>query len=211
MRQKLANFFISTFLLFGLSFNSIAAQAPDDLVRETFDTVVAQIQSNRSLYEQDSAALYAMLDEYLVPALNLPFMVDLILGKDLASSTPASQHQELVDEFKILLLRTYATGILFATGDEEVVYDPLDLAPDAYRTDINLKLETSEGASFPIKLQMTTRKGRWTKEDLGEWKVYNLEVAGQNIARLYRATFARTLKEKGVEGLISDLRAKNTV
>ena len=209
MKQKIASIILASMLLLGLTTNAIAAQAPDQVVRDTFDAVVEQIQQNRSVYEKDNAALYAMLEQHLVPSLNIPFMVDLILGKELATTTPPAQHQELVDEFKILLLRTYATGILHATGDEKVVYENVELEPGAYRTDINLKLLTADGGEFPIKLKMTTRNGRWSKEDSGLWRAYNLEVAGQNIARLYRSTFARTLKEKGVEGLISNLRAKN--
>lgn len=209
MKQKVASFILASILLISLTTNALAAKAPDQVVRDTFNAVVNQIQENRSVYQKDNAALYAMLEENLVPSLNIPFMVDLILGKDLATSTPAGQHQELVEEFKVLLLRTYATGILYATGDEEVVYENNVLEPGAYRTDVNVKLITANGGEFPIKLKMTTRNNRWGKEDSGLWRAYNLEVAGQNIARLYRATFARTLKEQGVEGLISNLRAKN--
>lgn len=210
IKQKVASFILACVLLLGLTSNAMAAKTPDEVARETFDNVVSQIQANRGVYEKDSAALYDMLEEYLLPSLNLGFMVDLILGKELATSTPASQHKELVDEFKVLLLRTYASGILYATGDDEVVYEKVDLAPDAYRADLNVKLVTANGGDFPIKLKMTTRNGRWSKEDSGQWRAYNLIVAGQNIARLYRATFARTLKEQGVEGLINNLRTKNT-
>ncbi len=192
-------------------FNSAAfAKAPDQVVRDTFDTVVGQIQANRSVYEKDTAALYQMLDKNLVPSLNIPFMVDLILGKELATNISAEKRSALVDEFKTLLLRTYATGILYATGEEEVVYEPLKLAPGAYRADVMVKLITAKGGEFPIKLQMTTRESRWNKNDTGQWRAYNLEVAGQNIARLYRATFSRTLKEKGVDGLIDSLRGRNS-
>ena len=212
MKHKLTNFLLSSLLFIGLMTTSsaFAAKTPDQVVRETFDIVVDQIQSNRDVYEKDNAALFSMLEENFVTSLNISFMVDLILGKELATDTSAEQHQALVEEFKTLLLRTYATGILYATGEEKVVYENLDLEPGAYRTDVNVRLVTSDGAEFPIKLKMTTRKSRWSKEDSGQWRAYNLEVAGQNIARLYRATFARTLKEEGVEGLIDNLRSKNS-
>jgi len=36
-----------------------------------------------------------------------------------------------------------------------------------------------------------------------------MEVVGINFIRTYRASFAATLQQKGIDGLISDLRAKN--
>ena len=193
-----------------LASTAIAAKAPDKVVQDTFNQVVSNIQANRALYSGNTQALYKMLEKDLVPSLNIPFMVDMILGKELATTTPAAKRAELATEFKRLLLRTYATGILYATGDEKVVYEPVNVAPDAYRTDVNLKLITAQGGEFPIKLQMTTRKSRWSMENTGQWRAYNLEVAGQNIARLYRSTFASTLKSKGVDGLIQSLRSKNS-
>ncbi len=210
MKKILSTFLIYTSLVFALVANASTAKAPDQVVRQTFDTVVGEIQANRDLYQNDSKALYAMLEEALVPSLNISFMMDLILGKELATKTPAAKRDMLVSEFKTLLLRTYASGILYATGDEKVVYEPLKLGSDAYRADVMVKLVTAEGGEFPIKLQMTTRESRWNKNDTGKWRAYNLEVAGQNIARLYRATFARTLKEQGVDGLIASLRSRNS-
>ena len=212
LTNKLCKSVISLVLAasFLLASTSASASTPDQVVKTTFDKIVANIQANRAVYESDTSELHSMLERDLVPSLNIPFMVDLIIGKKLATSVAQSKKDELAQEFKQLLLKTYATGILYATGEEEVVYEPIDLAPNAYRALVNLKLLTADGGEFPIKLYMTTRKSRWSKETGSAWRAYNLEVAGQDIARLYRATFSATLNADGIDGLIASLRAKNS-
>jgi ABC-type transporter MlaC component len=37
-----------------------------------------------------------------------------------------------------------------------------------------------------------------------------MEVVGINVIRTYKASFAATLQQKGIDGLIADLRAKNS-
>ena len=61
---------------------------------------------------------------------------------------------------------------------------------------------SSSGEAYPIILSMSNRKDT-------QWRAYNLDVSGINFIRTYRSSFEKTLQEKGIDGLIADLRAKN--
>lgn len=179
-----------------------AMTGPEEVVKTTVDTMVESLRVNRELYENDSQALYKMLDETLLPALHVQRMADLILGKKMSQKATQTQKVQFVDEFKTLLLQTYATGLLNATGEEKVVYEPVTLAPGADKVKIKAKLVTAAGDEFPITLSMSNRRDT-------RWRAYNLDVAGIDFIRTYRSTFKQTLVEKGIDGLIAELRSKN--
>jgi phospholipid transport system substrate-binding protein len=189
-------------LLFIASGQVHAMQSPEDVVKQTVDSMVAKLQANRVTYQSDTQALYDMLDETLLPALHVPRMADLILGKKTANAATQEQKNAFAAEFKTFLLQSYATGLLHATGDEQVVYDPVNLAPDADKVKIKAKLISATGEEYPIVLSMSNRKDT-------RWRAYNLDIAGIDFIRTYRSSFALTLKEKGIDGLIGDLRGKN--
>lgn len=179
-----------------------AMQSPHDVVRQTVDSMVAKLEANRATYEANNQALYDMLDETLLPALHVPRMADLILGKKAANSATDEQKNAFVKEFKTFLLQSYATGLLNATGKEKVIYEPTELAPGDDKVKVKAKLISASGEEFPIVLSMSNRNDT-------RWRAYNLDVAGIDFIRTYRSSFALSLKEKGIDGLINDLRGKN--
>lgn len=188
-------------LYIGLS-SAQAMQSPQDVVRQTVDDMVAKLHDNRDVYKADNQALYDMLDDTLIPVLHVPRMADLILGKKVASKATAEQKSAFVEEFKTFLLQSYATGLLNATGKEQVLYEPVNLAPGADKVKIKAKLVSASGEEYSIVLSMSNRRDT-------RWRAYNLDIAGIDFIRTYRSSFALTLKEKGIDGLTDDLRGKN--
>ncbi|RBP49660.1 MlaC/ttg2D family ABC transporter substrate-binding protein [Arenicella xantha] len=179
-----------------------AMKAPDQVVKETVDSMVSKLQSNRAAYTADNKALYGMLEETLIPALNVTRMADLILGREVATSATPAQKKAFIKEFKAFLLQSYATGLLNATGEEKVIYEPVNMKPGADRVKVKATLISSDGASYPIVLSMSNK-------DDTQWRAYNMEVVGINVIRTYKASFAATLQQEGIDGLIANLRAKN--
>lgn len=200
-RAPIKSLILLMFLL-GFTAQSQAMKSPDVVVKETVDTMVSKLQANRALYTKDNTALYAMLNEVLIPALHVDRMADLILGREFSRSSSAAQKKAFVAEFKTFLLQSYATGLLNASGDEKVVYEPVILAPGVDKVKVKARLVSAAGEEYPITLSMSNRNDT-------QWRAYNLDVAGINFIRTYRSSFAQTLQEKGIDGLVADLRAKN--
>lgn len=189
-------------VLVGFTAQAYAMKSPDVVVKETVDTMVSKLQSNRAEYKANNQALYDMLNEVLIPVLHVERMGDLILGKDFARNSSKEQKAAFVSEFKTFLLQSYATGLLNASGEEKVLYEPIDLAPGADKVKVKALLVSSTGEKYAITLSMSNRKDT-------QWRAYNLDVAGVNFIRTYRSSFALTLQEKGIDGLVADLRNKN--
>ncbi|GAA6139162.1 hypothetical protein NBRC116583_29090 [Arenicella sp. 4NH20-0111] len=180
-----------------------AMQSPDQVVRSTVDTMVAKIQANRDAYKADETKLYKMLEDTLIPSIHMSRMANQILGKTYARSSTAAQKAEFAEVFKDFILTTYASGLLSATGKEKVNYKPINLKPGADIVKVEAELVSAAGESYPINLYMSNRKDT-------RWRAFNIEVAGVNFVRNYRSTFKPVLDQKGIQGLIADLRRKSS-
>ena len=141
----------------------------------------------RTFLTQEQAKLVLFPNKTLTP-------VPIELSKE--------QKKAFVAEFKTFLLQSYATGLLNASGNEKVVYEPINLAPGADKVKVKAQLISASGEAYPIILSMSNRKDT-------QWRAYNLEVAGINFIRTYRSSFSQTLQQKGIDGLVADLRKKN--
>ena len=194
-------------LVLALSMLSIATHAqamksPEQVVKETVNAMVNNIQVNRATYTSNTGALYAMVNEVLVPKIHVDRMSNLILGRENSRLATPAQKKSFAQEFKTFLMRSYATALLEYTGSEEVVYEPVNMAPNADKVTVKAKLIASDGQSYPINLYMSNRRDT-------QWRAYNIEVAGINFVGTYRSTFGDIIARKGIDGLINELRAKN--
>ena len=178
-----------------------AMTPPEQVVKNTVDAIVTNIQANRDLYKSNNGALYEMVEETLVPAIHVPRMSRLILGSYSKQASP-EQIEAFSKEFQTFLMRSYATALLEYTGNEEVIYLPVERAAGDDKVVVKAELVSASGQSYAINLYMSNRRDT-------QWRAYNMEVAGINFIGTYRATFKNTLDTKGVQGLIDDLKVKN--
>jgi len=195
--------FITLVFGFVMAFNVHAQQkAPDLVVKDTVDAIVANIQENRELYKKDTNALYTMVEDTLVPSLHVTRMAKLILGKKYAKTSSEQQINEFASEFQTFIMRVFAPALLEYTGNEQITYEPINLQPGEDRVKVRGSLVAANGQAHSVVLSMSNRKDT-------QWRAYNIEAAGINFISTYRSTFEPTLKKKGIDGLIADLREKN--
>lgn len=203
LKRTIAKSFVLMAVLVGVTAQAYAMKGPDEVVKETVDTMVSKLQNNGDLYKSNNQALYDMLDDVLIPVLHIERLSDLILGKRFARSSSDAQKKAFASEFKTFLLQSYATALLKASGKEKVTYAPVNLKPGDDKVKVKAFLTSAAGEQYPIILSMSNRSDT-------QWRAYNIEVAGVNFIRSYRSSFSQTLDEGGIDGLIADLRAKNT-
>lgn len=178
----------------------IAAESnPQALIRQTADQVLEQIQSNSELYEQDPAKLYALVNEIVLPHLDFDSMVDMALGR-YKNKVNADQRQLIINEFRVLLVRTYAKALL-EYNDEKIIYLPMEGSVDEGK--VIIKTEIEQAGGFPIPLNYSLRASEQG------WKIYDISVDDISLVSNYRSSFARQIKRNGVDGLIKILHDRN--
>jgi hypothetical protein len=123
-------------------------------------------------------------------------------GPCLATSQP-EQQKRLQEEFKMLLVRSYAGALSQAK-------DSIPSWSKAFKgsADDNEVVVRSEirGGSEPIPLDYRLEK---STDAPGGWKIYNFNVLGVWLVDNYRTQFSQEINAKGVDGLIATLSERN--
>jgi phospholipid transport system substrate-binding protein len=149
----------------------------------------------------DVAKIIQLVDVKLMPHVNFRRMTALATGPAWRKATP-DQQKRLQEEFKILLVRTYA-GALSQVSDQVVVVKPLR----AGQEDKNLVVNTEvRGKGDPIQLDYRLEK---TPGEGAGWMIFDLNVLGVWLIENYRTQFTKEINTGGIDALIASLAARN--
>ena len=172
---------------------------PEKLIRNASDQVLSQIQSNPGQFQQDPAKLYALVDEIVLPHFDFTTMTDLALGR-YKNKLSAEQKQLITNEFRTLLVRTYAKALL-EYNNQKIIYLPTEGSLEG--GDVTVRTEIEQAGGFPIPLNYSL------KQSQQGWKVYDISVDDISLVTNYRSSFSREIRKNGVDGLIKTLRERN--
>lgn len=200
LRQFVAALWVS---LLGLSAAPLwaADEAPDVMVLRLSTEVLDTIRSDKSLQNGELTKVIALVDRKIMPNVDFQRMTASAVGPGWRQAT-AEQRQRLQEEFKILLVRTYA-GALNQVSDQTVAIKPLRASPDDREVLVRSEIK---GRGDPIQLdyRLVKTPGQGTG-----WKIYNLNVLGVWLVDTYRSQFAQEIAAKGIDGLIATLAERN--
>lgn len=175
-------------------------EAPDALIKRLSADVLETIKADPALRGGDMPKITALVDQVVLPHVNFRRMTSAAVGPKWRQATPAQQ-ERLQNEFKKLLMRTYA-GALAQVSDQTVVVKPLRMA--AGDTDVLVRTEV-RGKGEPVALDF-----RLEKKPEG-WQVYNFNVLGVWLVETYRTQFAEELNKNGIDGLINTLASRSSM
>jgi len=174
--------------------------APDVLVKTITEEVVTILKKDQDIQAGDAKKAADLIETKIVPHFNFARMTRIAMARNWRLASP-EQQKELVGEFKTLLVRTYSTA-LSNYRDQQIDYRPLRAKPED--TEVTVKSDVKpSGSSQPISIDYEMEKTP------NGWKVYDVKVGGVSLVTTYRDTFASEVRERGVDGLIKSLAAKN--
>jgi phospholipid transport system substrate-binding protein len=198
--RLLAGLLVSVASLSALSV-SAAEEAADALVKRLSSDVLEQIKADKAIQGGDLSRIVTLVDNKIMPNVNFQRMTASAVGPAWKSATP-EQQKKLQDEFKILLVRTYA-GALAQVTDQTIDVKPLRAAADDKEVVVRTVIK---GRGDPIQLDYKLEK---TPGEGAGWKIFNLNVLGVWLVETYRSQFAQEINAKGLNGLILTLAERN--
>ena len=178
-----------------------ADETPDALVQRLSSEVLDALRNDKSIKAGDVDKIMVLVDKTIMPNVNFRRMTAAAVGPGWRQASP-EQQQRLQEEFKQLLVRTYA-GALAQVSDQTVSVKPLRAG--AEDKDVLVRTEV-RGRGDPVQLDYRLEK---TPGQGAGWKIYNLNVLGAWLVETYRSQFAAEINAKGVDGLIEALVARN--
>jgi phospholipid transport system substrate-binding protein len=176
-----------------------AEMPPDVLVKTVTLEVVDIVAKDQDIRAGDRRKVIDLVEAKVLPHFNFTSMTALAMGQNWSKASP-EQKRRLTEEFKTLLVRTYASA-LAAYRDQKFDFRPLRMR--ATDTDVTVQVRVIQSGAQPVSIDYGMEK------TAHGWKVYDVTVGGVSLVVNYRTEFNNQVREAGVEGLIRNLQAKN--
>ncbi|MEY3124298.1 MAG: hypothetical protein RLZZ573_818 [Pseudomonadota bacterium] len=203
-RTFLRQLVLSSVVLAGFALGTSARaddEAPDALIKRLSVDVLDAIKADKAIKGGDITRVVALVDTRIMPNVNFQRMTASAVGPAWRQATPEQQRQ-LQDEFKILLVRTYA-GALAQVTDQTIFMKPLRASPEDKEVVVRTEIKgRGDAIQLDYRLEKTPGQG-------AGWRIYNLNVLGVWLVETYRSQFAQEINAKGVDGLIATLAERN--
>lgn len=200
LRQCLAWVVLASSVL-GLQVARADDEAPDALIKRLSSDVLDTIKADKSIRSGDLAKIITLVDTRVMPNVDFQRMTASAVGPAWRQATP-EQQKRLQEEFKILLVRSYA-GALGQVSDQSISIKPMRSAPDDKEVMVRTEIK---GKGEPIQLDYRLVK---TPGQGAGWKIYNINVLGVWLVETYKTQFAQEINAKGLDGLIAALTERN--
>ena len=168
-----------------LSAGSVRAQdeAADVFIKRMSTEVLDVIKADKSMRGADIAKVVALVDTRIMPHVDFQRMTASAIGPGWRQATP-EQQKRLQEEFKILLVRTYA-GALSQISDQVIAMKPLRAAPEDKEVVVRSEVR---GSGEPIQLDYRLEK---TPGQGSGWRIFNINVMGVWLVETYKSQFAQ--------------------
>ncbi len=200
--MKTLIFSIATALISFSAFaqNALDAATPDGLIKTIVTDVMVSVKADPEIQKGNIPRVVELVEKKIVPYTDMRRTTQLAMGRNWSKATPEQQNQ-LIIEFKNLLIRTYS-GALSQLRDQTVQYKPLRSSPSD--TDVIVRTVVI-GKSDPIPLDYRLEK---TNEG---WRVYDVNIMGAWLIEAYRNQFTNQINQNGIDGLIKFLQERNAM
>ncbi len=176
-----------------------AGQGPLDLVKQTTEGLFSAVRDQRQAIDADPGVARALVRKLVTPHVDLERTSRWVLGKYWRKAS-ATQREAFTQQFRTLLVRTYATAVT-DYADLEMTYLPLK--GDVAKDDVTIKTQLPQKGGQPIDIYYRMHRTDDT------WKVYDVTIAGVSLVTTYRSSFAAEVRKGGIDGLIKRLAEKN--
>lgn len=185
-------------LMLGSGIVGAAVKPPQEVIQDTSARMIDALRKNSAALRQDSSRIYELVDQIVLPNFDFELMSRWVLGRAWQQATP-DQRRRFADEFRTLLVRTYAKALLeYADQDVRVPSQP---PASGNQTTVRTEVQPKTGRPIQINYSM----------NLGHegWKVYDVTVDGVSLVTNYRSTFASQIRNSGLDAVIADLQQRN--
>ena len=174
-----------------------ATEEPDALVKRVSEEVLQILKEHQD--NPGGAEVQALVKAKVLGHFDFARMAALAAGLSWRKATP-EQKAELTDQFRTLLVRTYASALGKFKG-QTLEFDPQRKSADERKAIVRSRLLQPGAEPITVDYKMVAASSGW--------KVYDVSVDGVSLVTTYRDAFAEEARANGVDGLIRMLTDKN--
>ncbi len=187
-------------LSIGLLSINLAFATPAEAVNQVRTNATQVLNILKEANGSNDAAVRRKAESYALPNFDFQRMTALAVGNPWRTATPA-QKQALSKEFQTLLIRTYSGTMLKYKNASVVVKD--NPVVNRGGKEVVVRAEVTQPGGKPVVMDFTTYQSG------SKYRAYNVAIEGASLVTVYRNQFGETIKNKGIDGLITELKSKN--
>ncbi len=177
-------------------------QAPDAFMQQLSNELMDVVRKDSAVKSGDIQKLANLVDIKVLPNVNFQRMTASAVGPAWRKATP-EQQMRLQEEFKMLLVRSYAGALSQAKQSHTIVVKGFKGGAEDNEVVVRSEIR---GGNEPIPLDYRLEKN---PDAPGGWMIYNFNVLGVWLVDNYRTQFSQEINAKGVDGLIATLVERN--
>jgi len=173
--------------------------APDALVRTISLDVLAAIRQDKDIQAGNPKKIASLVEAKILPHFDFAHTTRIAMGANWRRASP-EQRDQLVREFRTLLVRTYSSALV-NYRDQVIEFKPLRAQAGDAQVTVRSEVRQSGAQAVSIDYEM--------EKTSSGWKVYDVKISGASLAATYRDTFAEEVRNRGIDGLTDLLSKKN--
>jgi phospholipid transport system substrate-binding protein len=176
------------------------AETPDEFISEVVDLLGERLEGRKKELSKDADALYALIDEILLPRFDRRLAALQVLAKHWRAASE-EQRERFVSAFYSVLIQRYADGIL------EFEHDRIEVIP--YRGDLKRKIVI-------VKTRVDTEGGNKIRVDYklvphdSSWMMYDVTIEGVSYIHNFRVEFDSEINATSLEEVIVRLEDESS-
>ncbi len=175
---------------------------PQVFVEQVVDQLIDVVKNDELARKQDLTRVNEIVEKHIIPYVNLEKTTRLAAGRYWRDAD-ARQKKELVDAFRMTLVRTYSGALTRVDSSTSMTVMPF--RGDATADDVVVQSQVVESSnSSPVRIDY-----RLEKTPQG-WKIYDLNVENIWLIQNYRNQFSQEISRNGIDGLIAALNKRNS-
>ena len=172
--------------------------SPDEVIQGAVNELTEKLDGRKEQLAEDKDALYAVINDILLPRFDRKFAAQLVLAKHWRDASE-EQRERFIDAFYNSLLHKYADGILeFDESRIEVIAFRGDAT--AKRTLVKTNVTLGDGTKVPVHYDLVNRDDHWL--------IFNVKVEGVSYISNYRTELDAEVRATSIEAVIDRLETE---
>jgi phospholipid transport system substrate-binding protein len=194
-RYRLAAVFAAMLLAAGAAANP---GSPDAVIEGAVTELTEKLSGRKEELAEDRDALYAMINDILLPRFDRRLAAQLVLAKHWRTAND-EQRERFINAFYNSLLRKYADGLLEFDEDRiEVIEFRGDTS--AKRSLVKTNVTLNDGTKVPVHYDLVNRGDRWL--------IFNVKVEGVSYVSNYRTELDSEIRASSLAAVIERLESE---
>ena len=171
---------------------------PLDMIKSITDKVLSRVESDKEQLRDNPGEMYNLVSDLVFPNFDFTVMSRFVLGS-YWDEAEVKQKGEFIDQFRKLLVRTYASALL-EFSNQTIEY-PSEKNVVKERTAKIVQEVITQGDSVTVVYRLHNNKDKWM--------AFDVSVSGVSLVKTYRGSFMSIIETEGLEQLINSLKEKN--